>query len=74
MPFAVGLQLFFLATGLAVVRTGVLPKWIGFVALLLGVIAVTPIGFVAFLAGGILVLVLSIILMLRARAPGTPAA
>ena len=73
MPFAVGLQLFFLATGLVVVRTGAIPKWIGWVAILLGVIAVTPIGFVAFLAGAIVVLAISVVLTMRARAAQSPA-
>jgi Domain of unknown function (DUF4386) len=68
VPFAVGLQVFLLAMGLVAVRTGAIPKWIGWIAILLAVIAVTPIGFAAFIGGGILVLVLSVILTMRARA------
>ncbi len=44
LPFAMGLQVFLLATGLSIVRHGVLPKWIGWIAIVLAVVAVTPIG------------------------------
>jgi hypothetical protein len=61
-----------------VVRYGALPKWLGWVAILLGVVGVTPIGFAAFLGLGIWILIVSVILSLRARgtsaAPATPAA
>ncbi len=68
LPLALGLQLLFLATGLSVVRHGgALPKWLGWLALLLGVVAVTPAGFVAFLGGGLWVLIASVMLTLRAR-------
>ena len=65
---AVGVQLFILSTGLAVVRTGALPKWLGWVAILLGVAGVTPVGWVAFLATGVWVLIVSVLLALRERA------
>ena len=73
IPFAVGLQVFLLATGLSALCTGAIPKWIAVIAILLAVIAMTPIGFVAFLATGILVLVLSVVLTIRARAAQPPA-
>lgn len=73
-PLALGLQLLFIATGLSLVRhRGVLPKWLGWVALLLGVVAVTPAGFVAFMAGGVWVLIASVMLALRARDRQPPA-
>jgi hypothetical protein len=72
LPFALGVQVMLLATGLSVIRHGALPKWLGWVALLLAVIAVTPIGFIAFLATGIWVLVVSVLLTLRARAAPPP--
>ena len=54
------------------IRSGVLPKWLGWVMVALGVVGVTPIGFISFLGSAILVLVLSIWLSLRARsAPAT---
>ncbi|MGH2989582.1 MAG: hypothetical protein ACRDMA_06905 [Solirubrobacterales bacterium] len=67
VPFAVGIQIFMLALGISVVRHGALPRWIGWVAIVLALIAITPIGFVAFLATGLLVAIISVILMIRAR-------
>lgn len=74
LPFALGLQLLFLATGLSVVRHGgALPKWLGWFAILLGVVAVTPVGFAAFVGGGLWVLIASVLLSLRARKARTGA-
>ena len=66
-PFAAGLFLFFLATGIGIVRSGVLPKWLGWIAILFGVIALTPIGFGAAIGGALWVLVVSVLIGLRAR-------
>ena len=76
MPLTLGISLFFLATGLAVVRYGGLPTWLGWIAVVLGVIALTPVGFVAFMAGGLWVLGVSVLLALRGRkaAGGEPPA
>ena len=72
MPLVLGVLMFLWATGLAVIRTGALPKWLGWVMVVLGVVALTPIGFVAAIGAAILVLVLSILLSVRARsAPAT---
>jgi len=72
VPLLLGVLMFLWATGLAVIRTGVLPKWLGWVMVVLGVLALTPIGFVAAIGAAILVLVLSILLSVRARsAPAT---
>jgi membrane protein implicated in regulation of membrane protease activity len=61
-----GVPIFLWATGLAVIRTGALPKWLGYVMILLGVVALTPIGWAAAIGTAILVLVLSILLPARA--------
>jgi hypothetical protein len=72
IPFALGLLLFLSATGLSTVRHGgAIPKWIGWVCILLSVIALTPIGFAAFIGTGLLVLVLSVLLAVRAGRSGT---
>jgi hypothetical protein len=72
VPLVLGVLMFLWATGLAVIRTGALPKWLGWVMVVLGVVALTPIGFVAAIGAAILVLVLSILLSVRARsAPAT---
>jgi hypothetical protein len=47
----------------------VLPKWLGWVMIGLGVVGLTPIGFVSAIGSAILVLVLSILLSVRARSP-----
>jgi len=67
LPFAMGIQIFLFATGISVVRHGALPKWIGWIAILIAVIAVTPIGFAAFIGAGILVLIMSVMLTMRGR-------
>jgi len=68
MPFAMGIQLFMLATGISVVRHGALPKWVGVIAIVLGVVAMTPAGFFAFIGTGILVAIISVMLTMRAGA------
>lgn len=73
IPFIMGTQIFLLATGLSVLRHGALPKWIGWIAIVLAVIAVTPIGFASFIGAGILVAVISVLLTMRSRATGPPA-
>jgi hypothetical protein len=69
-PVAVGTAAFLLGTGVGVLKTGLLPRWLGWVAIVLGVLAITPAGFVAFLGLGIWTLVASVMLAMRAgRAP-----
>jgi len=70
-PMAVGLQLFLLGVGLAAWRLRVLPKWLAGIALLLGIVAVTPIGFVSFIAMALWIPITAIVLALRARSGGT---
>jgi hypothetical protein len=72
IPFALGILVFMGATGVSILQTGVLPRWLGWIALLLFVLSFTPIGFVAFPAGGLWVLVVSI--MLAMRGPSEPPA
>ena len=67
LPIALGVMTFLWATGIAVIRSGVLPKWLGWVMIVLAIVGATPIGFVAAIGAAILVLVLSILLTLRAR-------
>jgi hypothetical protein len=72
LPLAVGVLVLLLAAGLSIVRHGALPKWLGWVAIVLAVVAMTPIGFVGFLGGALWVAVVSVLLALRLRgeAPG----
>ena len=68
VPFAVGMQIFLLGTGIGIVRYGILGKWIGWIAIALAVLALSPIGFAAFIGSGLLVAIMSVMLAMRAKA------
>ena len=72
VPIALGIELLFLSVGLSILKYGALPKWLGWVAILLAVVGLTPVGFVAFPLGGLWLIVLSIVLAVRARNAGAP--
>ena len=73
MPFMVGMAVFLASVGVSILRTAVLPKWLGWVTLVIFLISVAgPIGFVAFPLTGLLVLALSIWLTVRARRADVP--
>ena len=65
IPFPIGLGVLMLASGLVIVRTRPLPVWLGWVALLFGILAFTPIGF--FVSFGLMawVAVVSVVLFMR---------
>jgi hypothetical protein len=69
-PFLVGTAVFMIGSGLAVARTRTLPRWLGWIAVLLGVVALTPIGYFAFYGVMAWVLVLSVFLFLKSGQPG----
>jgi hypothetical protein len=74
LPMAAGMGVLVLAAGLSVVRHGGLPKWLGWVGVVIGVAAFTPAGFFAFLLSGIWVVIASILLTLgRQSAAPAPA-
>ncbi len=60
--FVPGLALMLLATGLVARRTGVLPAWLCWVAIVLFVGSFTPVGFVAFMLSGLWIIVVSVLL------------
>jgi hypothetical protein len=68
-PLSIGFAVFLLASGLALVRNPVLPAWLGWVALVLGLISLTPVGFFAILAMLLWMVVVSVMLFMA-----TPAA
>jgi hypothetical protein len=68
--FPVGIGIFLLASSLVILRTRVLPAWLGWVALLLGIISFTPIGFFSFLAVLAWVAVVSIMLFQKESGAG----
>jgi hypothetical protein len=70
---AVGTAVFNLALALAVLRHGGLPRPLGWVALVFGILGLTPLGFFAFLATGIVIVWASVVLAMRAdTATGSP--
>lgn len=75
VPFAVGLLTFLIATGLSIIRYGVLPRWLGWVAIVLAILVPTPAGAVGFIGSAVLVIIISVMLALRDRRapPPTPA-
>jgi hypothetical protein len=75
-PLAAGLGTLMLATGICSVRTGALPAWLGWLAIVIGIAAITPAGFFGFLAFGLWTIAASIV-MWRAgadRAAAPPSA
>jgi hypothetical protein len=77
-PVAVGTAVFNLGLGLAVLRHGGLPRPLGWLAVVIGIVGLTPLGFFAFLATAIVVIWASVVLMQAAApppaAPAAPAA
>jgi hypothetical protein len=72
--FPVGLGTLILATGISVVRHGALPKWFGWVSVVLGVLFFTPAFFIFFFIAPLYFLVLSILGMrLALREDAVPA-
>ena len=69
LPLAMGAGVFLFASGLSIVRHGALPKWLGWAGILFGVMSLTPIGFAGIIGGGVWILVVSVLLTLRFRAP-----
>ena len=73
-PAVVGFSILLLATGLHVLGSGVLPRWLGVLSLVMGVVAVAgPAGFVVFLAFPLWVLGVSVLLYRRPRVVAAPA-
>jgi hypothetical protein len=73
-PMAAGYGIFLLAAGVLAVRTGVLPAWLGWAAIVIGVLCLTPVGFFAILVGLVWTLAASVVLYQRAsRQPAASA-
>ena len=72
LPMVSGVAVLVLAAGLSTVRHGGLPKWLGWVGVVLGIVSFTPAGFFGFLASGIWIVIVSILLT-QARQSAAPA-
>jgi hypothetical protein len=70
---AAGAGAFLIGAGIATLKTGALPKWLGWAAIVIGIVAITPLGFFGFLLLMVWTLIASIVLAMRAgsesRAP-----
>ncbi len=69
---AVGTGAFLLGAGIATLMTGALPSWLGWAAVAIGVVAITPAGFLGFVALGIWTLIVSVMLSMRADTARRP--
>jgi hypothetical protein len=69
-----GVFAFGVGAGASVLATAALSKWVGWVAIVVGVAALTPLGFFAFLALGLWILIVSGLVLRRsdAAAPLAP--
>lgn len=75
-PLAIGTAAMLVATGVSMRRSGAFPGWLAWAAIVIGVVAITPLGFFAFLAALLWILVAGIVLTTRpvAAEPGGPGA
>jgi hypothetical protein len=68
LPLIFGMALLTLATGVAILTRSALPKWLGWVSIVIGVVCVAgPIGFFGVLAGGVWLPVLGFVIGARAK-------
>jgi hypothetical protein len=73
LGFPIGFGTLMLATGLVLLRTRVLPMWLGWFALVLGIAAfLGPVGFFAFLVFLIWAVITSVMLYQRGEPVATP--
>ncbi len=70
-PVVLGTTVFLFSVTLAILRSGGLPRWLGWAALTIAIISVTPAGFFAIPLTGLWIIVASVI-MLTGRANGAP--
>jgi hypothetical protein len=68
-----GIAVLMTATGIAILRSGLLPVWLGWAGFVIAIAALTPAAFGAFLAAGLWTLVVSVILLRRQQALGANA-
>ena len=64
-PFEIGLIVFSISIGLAIIASGALPKWLGWVQVVIGVAAFTPVGFFGFFVTLVWSVIVSILIYRR---------
>jgi hypothetical protein len=71
VPWIGGFGVLLLGTGIATLQTRALPRAIGYLGIVLGVLTFTPAGWWSFLAGGLMMGVASVIMAVKPAAPST---
>jgi hypothetical protein len=75
LPVVVGLALLGLGTGVSALRSATLPRWLGWVSVVFGILALSgPAGAIAFLIAPVWALVTGIVIMRSPRAAAEPVA
>lgn len=73
-----GIAVLLMAAGIAILRSRLLPAWLGWVAIVIAVVGLTPAGFFAFFGAGVWTLIASVLIYMRSGASigaaSTPAA
>jgi len=64
-PAIVGIAVFMFALWVAILRTGALPRWLGWIALPIGLIAIAPPSLIPLFATAVWILVVSILMYVR---------
>jgi hypothetical protein len=73
LPLLLGVLVFNWSVGLAVLRSGALPKWLGWWGIVFGVITLAgPIGFIGAPGAALWIIIASIMLSMRARSASAP--
>jgi hypothetical protein len=74
LPLFLGTLVFNWSVGFAVLRSGALPKWMGWAGIVFGVLSLAgPIGFLGAIGAALFIIVSSIMLSMRARPPASAA-
>ncbi len=73
-PFEIGLVIFSLCIGLAILSTAALPKWLGWVSIVIGIVALSPVGFFGFFVTMIWSVIVAILVYRRSGPPAVAAA
>lgn len=72
LPLAMGVVLFTLGSGISIVLHKSLPVWLGWIAIVIGILAMTPLGWISFMATGVWILVVSVMLLISERKVAAP--
>jgi hypothetical protein len=74
IPIIPGAVLFLLPAGLAARRSAVLPSWLAWAGIVVGILIGTPVGFVVFPVAGLWILIVSVVLLRGGNTGGEPTA